>query len=149
MSYKFIPNARYRMPTHFGPMYGPRNIPEGMKLDHTRFPVSTVVTYRFLSEAAALDAALPPGFELAGEPVVSLDLAYITQIPWLAGRGYNLGLVSWPATFRGEKDVITGRFAAVLFESFADPILTGRDELGHPKIYCEIPELIVSGDKVN
>jgi len=146
MSYKFIPNARYRMPTHFGPMYGPRNIPEGVVLDHTRFPVSTVVTYRFLSEAAALDAALPPGFELAGEPVVSLDLAYITQIPWLAGRGYNLGLVSWPATFRGEKDVITGRFAAVLFESFADPILTGRDELGHPKIYCEIPELIVAGD---
>ena len=41
MSYKFIPNARYRMPTHFGPMYGPRNIPEGVVLDHTRFPLST------------------------------------------------------------------------------------------------------------
>lgn len=146
MSYEFIPGARYRMPTHFGPMYGPRNIPPHVTLDHTQFPVSTVVTYRFLSEAAALEAALPPGFELAGEPVVSIDIAYITEIPWLAGRGYNLALVSWPATFRGRRDVETGRFAAVLFESFADPILTGRDELGHPKIYCEIPQLIVHGD---
>ncbi len=148
MSYKFIPNARYRMPTHFGPMYGPRNLPAGMVLDHTRFPVSTIVTYRFLSAAAALEAALPPGFELAGEPVVSLDIAYVTQIPWLAGRGYNLALVSWPATFRGQQDVVTGRFAAVLFESLADPILTGRDELGHPKIYCEIPPLVEANDTV-
>lgn len=144
MSYTFIPGARYRMPTHFGPMYGPRHIPPHVKLDHTRFPVSTTVTYRFLSERAVLESHLPPGFELAGEPVVSLDIAYITQIPWLAGRGYNLALVSWPATFRGTRDTETGRFAAVLFESFADPILTGRDELGHPKIFCEIPPLIVT-----
>ena len=144
MSYTFIPNARYRMPSHFGPMFGPRHVPPHAVLDHRRFPVSTTVTYRFLSDAAALDAHLPPGFELAGEPVVSIDVAYITQIPWLAGRGYNLALVSWPATYRGTRDVETGRFAAVLFENFADPIITGRDELGHPKIYCEIPPLITS-----
>lgn len=148
MSYSFIPGARYRMPTHFGPMYGPRNIPPGIVLDHTRFPRSTVVTYRFLSTPEALTAHLPPGFELSGEPVVSLDIAYITEIPWLAGRGYNLALVSWPAVFRGAEDTEVGRFAAVLFESFADPIITGRDELGHPKIYCEIPPLIVSDDTV-
>ena len=70
MSYSFIPGARYRMPSHFGPMYGPRNIPPGVKLDHTRFPVSTVVTYRFLSTVEALSAHLPPGFEVSGEPVV-------------------------------------------------------------------------------
>ena len=144
MSYTFLPNTRFRMPTHFGPAYGPRRVPAGTKLDHTQYPVATTVTYRFLSEAKALDALLPPGFELAGEPVVSLDLAYLTEIPWLAGRGYNMGLVSWPATFRGNTDVITGRFCAVLFENFADPILTGRDELGHPKIYCEIPPLLTT-----
>jgi hypothetical protein len=148
VSYEFITGARYRMPSHFGPMYGPRNVPPGIALDHTRFPRSTVVTYRFLSSADALSAHLPPGFEVAGEPVVSLDIAYISEIPWLAGRGYNLALVSWPATFRGTQDTETGRFAAVLFENFADPIITGRDELGHPKIYCEIPPPIVTGDEV-
>jgi hypothetical protein len=81
-------------------MYGPRNLPAGTVLDHTRFPVSTVVTYRFLSERAALEAALPPGFELAGEPVVSIDIAYITQIPWLAGRGYNLADIKEGACVR-------------------------------------------------
>jgi Acetoacetate decarboxylase (ADC) len=146
MSYEFIPNARYRMPSHFGPMFGPRNVPPHVKLDHTKFPVSTVVTYRFLSERAALEAHLPPGFETIGDPVVSIDIAYVTQIPWLAGRGYNLALISWPATFRGTRDVETGRFAAVLFENFADPIVTGRDELGHPKIYCEIPPLITTAN---
>lgn len=148
MSYEFIPGARYRMPSHFGPMFGPRNVPPGTRLDHSRFPRSTVVTYRFLSTAEALSAHLPPGFEVAGEPVVSLDVAYLTEIPWLAGRGYNLALVSWPAIFRGTRDTVTGRFAAVLFENFADPIITGRDELGHPKIYCEIPPPIVTGDEV-
>jgi hypothetical protein len=148
MSYSFIPGARYRMPSHFGPMFGPRNIPPSVSLDHTRFPRSTVVTYRFLSTVEALSNHLPPGFEVSGEPVVSLDIAYITEIPWLAGRGYNLALVSWPAVFRGAEDTEVGRFAAVLFESFADPIITGRDELGHPKIYCEIPPLIVSDDAV-
>lgn len=148
MSYSFIPGARYRMPSHFGPMFGPRNIPPGVVLDHTRFPRSTVVTYRFLSTREALSAHLPPGFELAGEPVVSLDIAYLTEIPWLAGRGYNLALVSWPATFKGVENTETGRFAAVLFENFADPIITGRDELGHPKIFCEIPPLIVRDDEV-
>jgi hypothetical protein len=148
MSYSFIPGARYRMPSHFGPMFGPRNIPPGVVLDHTRFPRSTVVTYRFLSTHEALSAHLPPGFELAGEPVVSLDIAYLTEIPWLAGRGYNLALVSWPATFKGVENTETGRFAAVLFENFADPIITGRDELGHPKIFCEIPPIIVRDDEV-
>ncbi len=148
MSYSFIPGARYRMPSHFGPMFGPRNIPSGVVLDHTRFPRSTVVTYRFLSTHDALAAHLPPGFELAGEPVVSIDIAYLSEIPWLAGRGYNLALISWPATFKGVEDTETGRFAAVLFENFADPIITGRDELGHPKIFCEIPPLIVRDNEV-
>jgi hypothetical protein len=140
MSYEFLPGARYRMPSHFGPAPGPRNIPKSEHIDHGQYPLSTVVTLRFRTDAASLEAMMPPGMSLAGAPIVSIDFAYIKAIPWLAGRGYNLCLVSWPGVFRGDRDTATGRFAAVLFESFADPIITGRDELGHPKIYCEIPE---------
>lgn len=148
MSYKFEPDARYRMPSHFGPAPGPRNIPAHVKIDHTRYPLTTTVTLRYLTEQARLEAMLPPGFTVAGEPIVSIDFAYMKQIPWLGGRGYNIALLSWPATFTGTRDVLTGRFAAVLFENFADPIITGRDELGHPKIYCEIPEPLVLNDLV-
>jgi hypothetical protein len=63
----------------------------------------------------------------------------MTEIDWLAGRGYNILGVSWPATFRGEKDQASGSFLSVLWENMADPIITGREELGYSKIYCELP----------
>ena len=33
-----------------------------------------------------------------------------------------------------------GPFLTVLWENLTDPILTGREELGFAKIYCELPE---------
>ena len=147
MSYKLDPNSRYRMPTHFGPSPGPRNVPANVSIDHKKYPLTTAVTVRFRTEAALLEAMLPPGFALAGDPIVSIDFAYMDQIQWLAGRGYSICLLSWPTIFKGNRDTVTGRFAAVLFENFADPIITGRDELGHPKIYCEIPRPVVLDDQ--
>lgn len=143
MSYEFISGRRYRMPTHFGPAPGPRSVPDHIKIDHTRYPLTTAVTARFMTDAAKLEAMLPPGFELDGEPIVSIDFAYMDQIQWLGGRGYNICLVSWPCRFRGNEDNVAGRFAAVLFENAADPIITGRDELGHPKIFCDIATPVV------
>lgn len=46
--------------------------------------------------------------------------------------------VGWPATFTGRRDKATGRFLAVVWKNLADPIITGRDEIGHPKLYDEI-----------
>jgi hypothetical protein len=48
--------------------------------------------------------------------------------------------VSWPATFTGSRDRATGKFLAVVWENLADPIITGRDEIGHPKLYADIEE---------
>jgi len=146
MSYTFDPARRYRMPSHFGPAPGPRNVPADVIIDHASYPLTTVVTVQFPTEAAALEALMPEGFALGGDPVVSFDFGYMKQIPWLAGRGYSICLVSWPCTFQGRSDSASGRFAAVLFENAADPIITGRDELGHPKIYCEIPDPVVVDD---
>jgi hypothetical protein len=46
--------------------------------------------------------------------------------------------VSWPAKFEGEQDEASGRFLAVIWENLADPIISGRDEIGHPKLYADI-----------
>jgi quinol monooxygenase YgiN len=64
----------------------------------------------------------------------------MTEIEWLAGRGYNLLGISFPAIFAGTHDRAVGSFLAVLWENLADPIITGREELGFSKIYCELPE---------
>lgn len=140
MAYRFEAGRIYRMPTHFGPAPGPRQMPDGIAADLTRSPRRLSVGARFLTDAAALDRHLPEGFGLAGEPVVTVEFHHMTEIDWLAGRGYTMIFVSWPATFTGRKDRATGPFLAVIWENLADPIITGRGEVGHPKLYAEIPE---------
>lgn len=138
MSYRFEAGRIYRMPTHFGPAPGPRQFPEGIAADPKRSPRRLSVSASYLTETAALERHLPEGFVLAGQPVVTVEFHYMTGIDWLAGRGYTMIHVGWPATFIGRKDQATGKFLAVVWESLADPIITGRDEIGHPKLYAEI-----------
>ena len=139
MSYHFQADRMYRMPTHFGPRTGPRQGPDGRKFDNINSPRTTRISLSFLSSAAQLDALLPPGFVLDGEPVVTISASYMTEIEWLAGRGYNTLGVSFPARYRGQEDDVRGSFLTVLWENLADPIITGREELGFAKIYCELP----------
>ena len=143
MPYKLQPGRMYMMPTHFGPAAGPRQGPEGHGFDCRDTPRSTSYSVRFLTRAEQLDALLPAGFRLAGEPVVTVTVSYLTEIEWLAGRGYNTLGVSFPAEYAGKRDRVRGPFLAVLWENLADPILTGREQLGFSKIYCAIPPPIV------
>jgi acetoacetate decarboxylase len=130
----------YRMPTHFGPRTGPRQGPDGKKFECTDTPKKTTIAVNFLTNPEQLEALLPERFALAGEPVVTVQANYMTEIEWLAGRGYNVLGVSFPARFQGEQDHVTGSFLTVLWENLTDPIVTGREELGFSKIYCELPE---------
>ena len=139
MPYEFDPDQMYRMPTHFGPRTGPRRGPDGQRFECRDNPRSSIYSLSFLSEPRQLDALLPPGFRLNGEPVVTVSASYMTEIEWLAGRGYNTLGFSFPVSFEGEKDRISGNLLTVLWENLADPIITGREELGFAKIYCELP----------
>lgn len=140
MPHQFKQGMLYRMPAHFGPTAGPRQGPSGEAFDWTNAPKRTAVSLSFLSEARALDAILPPGLRLAGDPVVTIEITYMTELEWLAGRGYNTIGVRFPAAFDGARDRVVGQFLSILWENLADPILSGRDELGFSKLYCEIPE---------
>ncbi len=139
MSYQFQPDKMYRMPTHFGPRTGPRQGPDGRTFACKENPKSTAVAVTFRTETEPLAALLPPGFVLAGEPLVTVAATYMTEIEWLAGRGYNTLGVSFAATYQGQEETVTGNFLSVLWENLADPIITGREELGFAKIYCELP----------
>ena len=87
MPYKFQPGKMYMMPTHFGPMCGPRQGPGGKKFvfnpDKRK---STTVTVSFLTKANQLQKFLPPGFELAGEPVVTVFEKFMKEIDWSRGE---------------------------------------------------------------
>ena len=138
-NYEFIPGEWYRMPTHFGPRTGPRRGPDGKKFENIDYPKATRLSVRFLTNRDQLQKMLPEVFAVGAEPVVSVTMSYHTEIPWLAGRGYNTLGVSFPAEFNGEADQARGSFLLVLWENLTDPILTGREELGFSKIYAELP----------
>lgn len=140
MPYKFHPGKMYRMPTHFGPSLGPRQGEDGKKFACKTTPKTTTLSVSFLTNREQLEEILPGGFEVGPEPMVTVATSYITEIEWLAGRGYNTLGVRFPAIFNGRKDRAFGDFLSVLWENLADPIITGRDELGFSKIYCELPE---------
>ena len=143
MPYSFQPDAMYRMPTHFGPRTGPRRGPDGRGFDCVNSPKSMSYSVSYLTHAAAAEAILPPGFALNGEPVVTVNYTYMKEIDWLAGRGYNTLGASLPVSYSGQEDSVTGSLLLVLWENLTDPILTGREELGFSKIYCELPEAVV------
>ncbi|MXZ76262.1 MAG: hypothetical protein F4207_08220 [Gemmatimonadetes bacterium] len=139
MPYKIQPGRMHTMPTHFGPAAGPRQGPDGRRFDGVDSPRTTSYSVSFLTRPEQLEVLLPAGFRLAGDPVVTVTVSYMTEIEWLAGRGYNTLGVSFPAEYRGKRDRARGPFLAVLWENLADPILTGREQLGFSKIFCAIP----------
>src|SRR5476649_2746161 len=94
----------YRMPTVFGPSAGPRNLPSRREA-YRYIKNTTVVAVSALSEAAAIASLLPPRCRLAGEPIVTVTMMYLTSIGWLAGRGYNIAEVWFKnIVFEGEEE---------------------------------------------
>lgn len=140
MSYEFEPGRMYRMPTHFGPSLGPRQGLEARKYSNKTGPEQIAVAATFEAEGRQLDALLPPGFEALSPARIVFSFTYFRKIEWLAGRGYNTLGVRFPARFRGKTDDVSGEFLAVLWENRTEPIITGREELGVSKIFCELPD---------
>jgi hypothetical protein len=73
MSYKFEAGRIYRMPTHFGPAPGPRQLPDEVIVDPKRSRRTLSVTASFLTDPAVLERHLPERFALAGEAVVTVE----------------------------------------------------------------------------
>ena len=147
MSYTFLPNTRYRMPTHFGPSLGPRQGLDGCRFANIDTPNETVMQATFNADKSQLEAFLPPGFALR-EPTINFVFSFLTNIEWLAGRGYNTFSVLMPVSYTGVEETVVGDLMLTVWENNADCIITGREDLGVAKIYCDIPGPRVMGDDV-
>ena len=138
--FTFDHNARYQMPPHFGPRPQPDN-------STFRYNDLTMMVLPFLTERESLAAYLPPPFEVAENPVVTVTYCCNRDVDFLAGRGYNMVSVNAAVVFNGEREQLQGTFSLVIWENLTDPILIGRELQGIPKIYADIQGHSVVGGR--
>jgi acetoacetate decarboxylase len=137
MTHTFKQDRGYMMPPNFGPMSSQRVFHYG---DVTTF----IIIY--ITDKDSLAAFLPEPFEPADEPAVTVYFQLCRDVDFMAGRGYNIVGVNLSTVFKGKKDHLAGNFAVVLWENDAHPIIQGREVLGTPKIYADIPDPRQSGN---
>jgi hypothetical protein len=105
-----------------------------------------LISVAALTDAKQLAELLPPGCMLDGEPLLTVSMSFKSNIGWLAGRDYSILRTSFRIAFDStERGRLAGEFIPVLWENLADPILTGREELGFAKIYAEMPPPVIIG----
>ena len=137
--FEFDPNGRYTMPAHFAMPQFEGN-PSFWYHDQLAMAVS------FITDRDKLAAYLPKPFEVAEEALVNVTYVRNGKVDWLAGHGYNMIAVNAAAVFNGEVDQLEGQFTLVVWENLADPILTGREMAGIPKIFADIPDHEVANE---
>lgn len=137
------PNLYHRMPTVFGAFPGPR---QDINSSPRRSPDQKFLTasIKFKTSATFLRNLFPTEkFSFASPGTVcyaSFSLTTLSNMTWLGGHGYNLfGLYIYGVKYtKKDGSVIVGTYLPILFENLADPIVSGREELGMPKLFCDI-----------
>ncbi|KAF7195924.1 FAD-dependent monooxygenase ltmM [Pseudocercospora fuligena] len=139
------PGLYWRMPIEFGPLPGPRQRHDGdpFTSQHSSF-VSAIV--RFKTERSLLQVLLPTDrsnyrFMSPGTIAYASFMQHtFSNLDWLGGGGYHLlGFYIHGVEHVGSNgEIPRGTYIPVLFESLADPILSGREELGMPKLFSSI-----------
>ncbi|HWI85916.1 MAG TPA: acetoacetate decarboxylase family protein [Sphingomonas sp.] len=143
MTFKLDPASRYRMPIMFGPAPGPRQHPDGRMwtAEEAGRMNAHWMKLGYRTNPAKLARLLPPGFSLRGEPIVSISCAWFKNLYWLAGRGYGILSVDFPVTYQGKTERIDGALCPIIWEGSPDAIMTGREELGFPKMFARFSEI--------
>ncbi|KAF6813339.1 FAD binding domain protein [Colletotrichum sojae] len=134
----------WRMPVGFGPFPGPRQDALGRRQPGDTDRTFTTMSVKFLTSRTFLETILPTDSFRFKEPgtvcTASLSVTRLNNMSWLGGGGYNhLGLYIHGIEYvKKDGSTLNGTHLAVLFESLADPIVSGREELGMPKLFCDI-----------
>lgn len=138
------PHLYWRMPISFGPAPGPRQT----LYTHTAVPArhSTFCTasIKFKTSRTFLQNLFPTksfNFKSPGTVAyASFSQTTLSKMEWLGGSGYrHFGLYLHGVEYKKQDGTtINGTYLPLLFESLTDPIVSGRDELGMPKVFCTI-----------
>jgi acetoacetate decarboxylase len=129
--FTFDPRSLYMMPFHFG---------SRAQRGSAVYGDVTTISVTYLTDRKILSEYLPEPFEVGAEPLVSVSYSMNREVGWLAGGCYNIIGVNVSSVFNGKVDHFAGSYCMVLWENLTDPILTGREIQGMPKIYADIPD---------
>lgn len=135
--------VHWRSPMSWGPLPSPRQDHYGRPIpaQKSRFITHSV---RFKTSATLLKTLFPnDGFSFINPGTVaeaSFKCTELNEMNWLGGGGYKFfGLWIHGVQYTKKDGTrVQGTFLPVLLETLADPIITGREELGMPKLYCDI-----------
>ncbi|KAM3071811.1 hypothetical protein ACMFMG_009668 [Clarireedia jacksonii] len=145
-----------RMPAAFGPTLSPRQNRFGKPRAFGN-PSHTTSYVKFKTYKSYLSALLPSeDLSIAshgGWATATFTVTRLGNLDWLGGRGYSFFALhihdvtnGKPATNGAANDgahsenEVKGDFVPVMFENLADPIITGREELGVAKVYATLDE---------
>ncbi|KAL1897604.1 hypothetical protein Sste5346_003910 [Sporothrix stenoceras] len=137
------PNVFWRMPISFGPMPGPRQTHGGVVRDGLN-STFTNASIKFKTSRTLLQNLFPTeSFSFKGPGTIayaSFSQTTLNKMHWLGGGGYrHIGLYIHGVQYTKKNgEVVDGTFLPLLFESLTDPIVSGREELGMPKLYCSV-----------
>ena len=139
------PDIYWRMPVAFGPMPGPRQTHFGITRDG-RASTFTTASIKIKTSRTVLQNLFPPGkrswrFKSPGTVAYcSFSQTTLGNMQWLGGTGYNhLGLYIHGIEYvKDNGEAVSGTYLPLLFENLTDPIVSGREELGMPKLYSSI-----------
>jgi hypothetical protein len=136
---------RYRQPTVFGPAPGPRQDHYGrshtVSLQHSTTIKRTIY---FKTSATLLRNLFPNTYYSFTKPdtiaIASFTVETLSNMAWLGGGGYDLvGFYIHGVSVQDSKgNVRRGVYCPLMLENLTDPIITGREELGIPKLYSDI-----------
>lgn len=146
-TFKYEKGKQYLQPVTFGPCVSPRQNQYGERFDCSNPIRQEMHTVVFESDFDQLEAIVPPGFVVRA-PYVITNFAGLTNINWLAGKGYDIHNVYIPVRFEGKRDHYQGLYNAVMWEGHPDPLITGRDQIAMNKLCGEISWFQPHGDLI-
>jgi acetoacetate decarboxylase len=128
------PSKYYRMPLIAGALFDRSN----MKFE---YPQVEALAFQYLTEPEAIAELLPDCYQPGKEPVVTVFFSQNNGLSFMAGGGYRQATFQVSARFDGRQDHVEGDYILVMFENHTWPIIGGREDLGVPKLFADIPEI--------
>jgi hypothetical protein len=139
------PSLYWRMPIAFGPMPGPRQTFEGLPRKATESTFTTA-SIKFRTSRTLLQNLFPTSSYSFINPgtvaYASFSQTTLGDMEWLGGKGggyRHIGMYIHGVQYRKrDGSTLGGTYMPILFESLTDPIVSGREELGMPKLLADI-----------
>lgn len=127
--FRFKEGYTYNMPVHF------RETPveKANPVYRDVFVISVDIT----TDMDALAKFIPGDFEIM-RPVVNIQYSDCRDVDWMSHGNYRLIQFGVPVRYLGNDEGLTGLYQLVLWEDKAEPMLTGRENTGQPKMYADL-----------